>query len=221
MGDLGEGVCGNYPSQPFTTDLTMREQDGILQELIFDTIYRFASETDDLTVIVVPGNHGEVRTDGKAMTLPSDNRDVAVVETVHRGIRRNENSAFDHVKFVYPDNQELTVCMELSGVPVAFAHGHQFGKGTSPAQKAENWWKDQAHGKTPCGDADLLFTAHYHHVIVNMNGRKTHIQIPSLDGGSQWWENMKAQVSAPGMTSVVIAEGSGPAQCGWSKLEII
>lgn len=220
LGDLGESCSGNYPAQAFTTDLTMREQDSLLQELIYETLGILAPLAETMDVITVPGNHGEVRLDGKLFTLPSDNRDVAVVETVHRGIRRNENHAFDHVRFLYPTNQELTVCADLSGAHIAFAHGHQFGGGSSPSQKATNWWKDQAHGMTLVGEAEILITGHYHHLIVNQSGRKSHIQVPSLDGGSQWWENKTAQVSPPGMVSMVVGEGVGPAGCGWDNLRI-
>lgn len=220
LGDLGESCSGNYPSQAFTTDLTMREQDSLLQELVYETLGILAPLAASLDVITVPGNHGENRLNGKAFTLPTDNRDVAVIETVHRGIRRNENHAYDHVRFIYPTSQELTVCADLSGVRVAFAHGHQYNGGGTPGQKAVNWWKDQAHGMTNIGDASLLMTGHYHHLIVNQSGRKTHIQVPALDGGSQWWENKTAQVSPPGMVSMVIGEGVGPSGCGWDDLRV-
>lgn len=220
MGDMAESCDGNYPSQAFTTDLTAREQDSVLQELIYETLAKLAGLAEMVDIITVPGNHGENRRDGKAFTTPSDNRDVAVVETVHRGIRRNENHAFDHVRFLYPAGEDLTVCVDLSGVHAAFAHGHQFRGGASPAQKATAWWKDQAHGMTAVGDAEMLFTGHYHHLVVNQSGRKTHIQVPSLDCGSKWWENMTAQVSPPGMVSMVVGEGIGPAACGWDNLRV-
>ena len=221
MGDLAESCVGNYPSQQFTTDLTMREQDGVLQELTHDTLSRLAPLVDDEYVLVVPGNHGEQRKDGKAYTLPSDNRDIAVVETVHRGIVLNKNHAFDHVRFVYPEGEQLTVCIDLSGMPTGFAHGHQFARGAGPAAKAESWWKDMSHNLVPIGDARLLFSGHYHHLLVTQNGRKTHVQIPALDGGSQWWENIKGQVSPPGMVSCLVGEGVGPHGCGIDDLKVI
>ncbi len=213
MGDLREGCVGNYPAQKFSTDLTVTQQDAVLQELVFKTVDRFAQLTTDLTVAAVPGNHGEERDNGKAYTLASDNHDVAVIQTVQRGIRLNGNAAFDHVRFVYPDSEDLTVALELSGVPVGFAHGHQFPTGGTAAQKAEKWWKDQAHNKTRVGDCDILFTAHYHHLLVGQSGRKTHIQIPALDGGSTWWTNKTGQHSPPGMVSVVVGDG-------WDQLHI-
>lgn len=217
MGDLREGCVGNYPSQKFSSDLTVTQQDAVLQELIYRTLDRFACITPDLLVIAAPGNHGEERDNGKAYTLASDNHDVAVVQTVQRGIRLNENGAFNHVKFLYPYGQELAVAADLSGVPVGFAHGHQFGG----PMKAETWWKDQAHGKAAVGDCDLLISAHYHHLKVAQGGRKSWIQIPSLDGGSHWWENKTGQHSPPGMVSLLVGEGLGPAGCGWDDLKVI
>ena len=221
MGDMREGGCGNYPAQKFTTDLTVTQQDAVLQELIFATLDRLAPLTDRLTVLAVPGNHGEERDAGKAYTLPSDNHDVAVVQTVHRGMRLNENSAFDHVDFVYPEAEDLTVTLELAGIPVAFCHGHQFSTTGLPAKKAESWWMQQAHAKTRAGDADILFSAHFHHLLVTQNGRKTQVQIPALDGGSKWWENKTGQFSPPGMVSCLIGEGIGPAGCGIDELKVV
>lgn len=217
MGDLREGCTGNYPGQKFTADLTVTQQDAVLQELVFATLDRFAAITPDLLVMAVPGNHGEERDNGKAYTLASDNHDVAVVQTVARGIRLNRNGAFDHVRFLYPSDQELTVAVDLSGVPVGFAHGHQF---RGPL-KAETWWKDQAHAKTRVGDCDLLISGHYHHLKVAQGGQKTWIQIPALDGGSIWWENLTGQNSPPGMVSMLVGEGLGPAGCGWDDLKVI
>ena len=217
MGDLREGCKDNYPGQKFSTDLTVTQQDAVLQELIFATLDRFAAITPDLLVMAVPGNHGEERDNGKAYTLASDNHDVAVVQTVQRGIRLNRNGAFDHLRFLYPKDQELTVAADLSGTPVGFAHGHQF-KGPNTA---EAWWKDQAHNEKAVGDCRVLITGHYHHLRVAQGGKKAWIQIPALDGGSQWWENKTGQHSPPGMVSMLVGEGLGPAGCGWDDLKVI
>lgn len=217
MGDLREGCKDNYASQKFSTDLTVTQQDAVLQELTFRTLDDLARLTSDLLVIAAPGNHGEERDNGKAYTLASDNHDVAVVQTVQRGIRLNKNAAFDHVKFLYPYDEELAVVADLSGVPITFAHGHQFGGPT----KAELWRAQQADNETPAGDCRILISAHYHHLKVAQGGKKAWIQIPALDGGSQWWMNKTGQNSPPGMVSMLVGEGLGPAGCGWDDLKVI
>ena len=221
MGDLREGCTGNYPAQKFTTDLSVTQQLAVLEELTFETIGMFAPLTERLIVAAVPGNHGEERDQGKAYTIPSDNHDVKVIQTAQRGIRLNANHAFDHVEWLYPAGHGLTVAVDLSGVPVGFAHGHQFQRGSSPAAKAEAWWQRQAHAKTAIGDCDVLISGHYHHLLVSAAGRKTHIQTPALDGGSTWWANLTGQVSAPGMLSLIVGDGAGPAACGWDELRVI
>ncbi len=218
MGDLRESCTGNYSSQQFTTDLTETEQLAVLEHLIYETIFELVPLADRFDVAAVPGNHGEVRDGGHDYTRPSDNHDVAVVQTVHRGTVQNDNEALSHIRWHYPEGEELTVTLDLSGVRVAFAHGHQFKRGGSlPAAKAQEWWRGQAHNQTLPGSATLLLSAHYHHLLVAQSGTKTHIQIPALDGGSQWWFNRTGDFSPPGMFSCLVGDELGPHNCGWTE----
>ena len=86
---------------------------------------------------------------------------------------------------------------------------------------SQAWWKDQAHNEKAVGDCRVLITGHYHHLRVAQGGKKAWIQIPALDGGSQWWENKTGQHSPPGMVSMLVGEGLGPAGCGWDDLKVI
>jgi predicted nucleic acid-binding protein len=59
------------------------------------------------------------------------------------------------------------------------AHGHQWRAG-----QACNWWAKQSHGRQPIGDADLLLSAHLHHLRIEHTGSdKTWLQVPALESG--------------------------------------
>lgn len=220
MGDLGEGCKDNYPGQKFTADLTMREQDGVLQELVYDTLDATVSTGVDVQdVLTAPGNHGEERDGGKAYTLPSDNRDIAVVETVHRGTVRNDNPRYSHVRWHYPQDEELTVLADLSGVRVLFSHGHQWKKGATPVDKFERWWRDMEFDER--FQARLAVGGHYHHHYIRQTGVKTLFGCPALDGGSQWWQNLGGGCSPPGMLSMLVGDRVGPAECGWTEAVVL
>ena len=93
-------------------------------------------------------------------------------------------------------------------------HGHLFKKG-----KAVEWWAKQAHGQQPVGDARILFTGHFHHLIVEGEGAKTHFQCPALEGGSEWFTNRSGQAAHHGMLTVRV--GKNVAESGWADLEVL
>jgi F-type H+-transporting ATPase subunit epsilon len=116
---------------------------------------------------------------------------------------------YDHVSFVFPGSDELTITLDVGGTPVGFAHGHQFGR--DPMK----WWAGQSHGMQPIGSSTLLLGAHLHHLKVEQSGVKTFIQIPALDGGSTWWRHRTGQDSPAGMVTLLIGHG------GWSDLAVL
>lgn len=77
------------------------------------------------------------------------------------------------------------------------------------------WWERQSHGETSIGSAQLLLTGHWHHLSVIRDGPKSHIQCPTLDGGSPWFEHTTAKTTTPGTVTVVC----GPD--GWDHLRIL
>jgi hypothetical protein len=66
----------------------------------------------------------------------------------------------------------------------------------------------------PIGDATLLFGAHFHHLRIEQGGAKSFIQIPALDGGSQWWKHVTGQDAPAGMVSLLVGAG------GWTDLAV-
>jgi predicted phosphodiesterase len=207
LGDVVESCAGHYEMQSFQVDLDRREQITVARRLIVKALTRWATFAPRIVCAAIPGNHGENRNaKGKAFTTFGDNDDVAVFEQAAEIVRANE--AYDHIAFVFPKN-DLTMTLDVSGTIVGLAHGHQI-KGS-----ASSWWAKQALGMQPIGDAQLLLTGHYHHLIVAQSGARTHIQAPSLDGGSQWFTETSGMSAPAGMLTLTVSKN------GWDDLRVL
>lgn len=217
LGDLIENVEGFYPQQAFRVQLNLRDQVKVVRRLLVKSLEAWAPLAERVVVAAIPGNHGEVRSGGKSFTTFGDSFDVAVFEELQEILAANP-SAYEHVSFVLP-NDKLDLTLDVQGTLVGLTHGHQAGRGSGAAQKLMNWWKDQAHGMQPIGDAQILFSGHYHHTSITQAGAKTHIQCPSLDGGSDWWRNCTGQDAPPGFLTCTVGSSVGPS--GWNDLKIL
>lgn len=213
LGDIIESCAGHYPQQTFGVELNRRDQVKLARRLFLHAVRRLAPEFSSLVVAGVGGNHGENRINGKSFTDFADNDDVALLEQVAEIVEENPQ-AYGHVRFEIP-NADLSLVLDVAGTKIGLAHGHQFTKGATPAQKAVEWWKAQAYGEQPIGDASILLSGHYHHLLVQQEGTKTHIQCPALDGGSEWFTNQRGVASKAGLVSFRV----GPA--GWSDLQVL
>lgn len=217
LGDLIEGCSSDwYAQQTFRVQLDRREQEKVARRLFLHTVRELAPKFEKVVVAAIGGNHGENRKDGASFTSFGDNADVSLVETVEEIISENQD-AFSHVSFSIP-NDRLDMTLDICGTVTGIAHGHQFGKGMGAARKAEEWWKGQAHGGQPIGDASLLISGHYHHFLLTQMGRKTHIQAPAMEGGSEWYRNVTGMESPPGMLTLTIGKEHTR---GWDNIAIL
>lgn len=208
LGDCIEGLVsqGGALAQAGRLDLTMTEQLRVYRRLMLHEIQLFAPMADRIIVPVVPGNHDEVQKVGKVTRRYDDSWAIEGAVAVADALKLAPG--YDHVSFVFPAYDELTITLDVSGTPVGFAHGHQFGR--DPIK----WWSGQAHGMQDIGSATLLLGAHLHHLKVDQSGVKSFMQIPALDGGSTWWKHKTGQDSPAGMISMIIGDG------GWSDLAV-
>lgn len=213
LGDIIEGCIGNYAAQQFTVEANLRQQIRIARRLIRDLIIRLSKHGIPMIVSAVPGNHGEERLNGRMYTTPGDNHDVAVFEMLADIFSANPE-AFGHISFHLPED-EIYVMFDCDGVRVAFTHGHITKGGGTPQSKIKSWWQDQSFSGQPVGFADILITGHYHHTSVIQYGKRTHIQTPALDGGSEWYVNLVGEDAPPGMLTLVVDRN------GWDDLKVI
>lgn len=212
MGDLIENCSNFYPQQTFRTTLNLRDQVNVMRRLVMKALERWAPLFDRVVVAAVGGNHGEVRQDGKSFTDFADNYDLGIFDAVADAARMS--GAYDHVSFQIPKD-DLSLTLDMSGEIVGLTHGQVYKR----ADKAIDWWMRQAHGQQPIGDARVLITAHFHHLRVEAQGAKTHIQCPALEGGSDWFRHRTGQASHHGLLTMRV--GSNVSEFGWADLEVL
>lgn len=199
MGDCIEGIVSQGGRIAGRIDVPLTAQIRIGRRMLLEWIKRFAPLTDKLIVPVVPGNHDE--TTRALITDPLDSFQVDIVSQVMDICA--ENPALQHVEARYVDTDNTTLAVNLSGVMVGFAHGHQ-------SRNLPKWWEGQALGQTPVGQADILMTAHYHHFSALDLGPRFWVQIPSMDGGSAWFRDRKGLDSPTGIVTMVVGEDHDP-----------
>ncbi|MBK7048279.1 MAG: hypothetical protein IPH48_17630 [bacterium] len=101
---------------------------------------------------------------------------------------------------------------------VGMTHGHQVRGSGSAAAKVEKWWQGQIMGTQPVAAADLLMTAHLHHLQLSEETGRTVIIAPAIDGGSYWYTSATGRSSPRGMLTLTVGDAH---HRGWGDLEVI
>jgi hypothetical protein len=214
MGDVAEGTCSFYSNILYTIDCTRREQLQIVRMLITYAVDTFVDLVPRIVLAAVPGNHGENRGGGKGiLTTISDSDDLAVFEQVGESLAQNPGR-YGHVEVVLSD--DLVLKLDVCGIPVGWTHMHQ---GAGGQKGIENWWRGQVMGNRPISEAQILNTAHYHHLLISESTGRTVIQMPAMDGGSRWWTDKTGENSPPGLVTYLVGVDCGPR--GWSDLVVL
>ena len=181
MGDLTENCTPFFfESQPHSVSLSLIEQYALARSMIMKTIDTFLPHSPKLVLAGVPGNHGEMTRTSKGQVASSrlDNSDTMHLE-ICREIMSANPDRYGKVEVNVPDGFHQTLI--IKGKKVSFTHGHMSGGSGNPEAKIENWWKGQRYGWLPPGDAEILVTAHYHHLRMKQQGDRTWFQCPSID----------------------------------------
>lgn len=215
LGDNVESVVGHYPGQAFTAELNDREQKRLAQRLTLYGVDTFRPLAERIVAPCVGGNHGEKRQAGDIVTDQGDNADMEVFDSVAQACSMNPD-AYGHVSFVIPQ-QTLTLALDISGVIVGMHHGHKVSAGANASAKVWEWWKGQIAGERPVAHAKLLLTGHRHHLSITDHGPRTHIQVPTMDDGSESYTESTGAVAHSGMLSIVVGD-SYP--MGWGDLYV-
>lgn len=211
LGDCLEGNQAQGGALRARLDLTLTEQLRVYRRLMTEQVLAYAGLGLEVIVVPIPGNHDEVeRVGGTMSTRYDDSWAVEGAAAVHDALALS--GKFDHVQFVFPKRDELTVTVDVSGTVVGMAHGHQFGSGVGGWDR---WWAGQAAGRTPIGHAHLLLAGHRHHWHSQDTGRdRTFVQVPALDGGSTWFRHRTGADARPGSVSLVTEAGR------WDRLRV-
>jgi predicted phosphodiesterase len=203
MGDCIEGVVSQGGKIAGRLDLDLTSQIRVGRRVLLEWVKAFAPLTNELIIPVVPGNHDESHR--QLITDPMDSFQVEIVQQVLDICQ--ENPDLQHVKGRFPNRDNSTLAINLSGTMVGFAHGHQ-------VRDPQKWWAGQALGSPDegVGAADVLITAHYHHYAVKNFNHRLWVQIPAMDGGSAWFADRTGMGSntPTGIVSMVVGEGHDP-----------
>ena len=201
LGDCIEGIVSQNGKIAGRLDLDLTTQIRVGRRVLLEWVKAFAPLTDSLVIPVVPGNHDESHRN--LITDPVDSWQVEIVQQVLDIAKENEN--LQHVTARFPERDNTTLAVDLSGTLVGFAHGHQI-------RDPQKWWQGQALGNTAVGQADVLISAHYHHYAVRQLNHRLWVQTPALDGGSAWFADRTGMGgnSPSGIVSMVVGEGHDP-----------
>lgn len=201
LGDCIEGIVSQGGKIAGRLDLDLTTQIRVGRRVLLEWVKAFAPLTDSLVIPVVPGNHDESHR--QLITDPVDSWQVEIVQQVLDIAKENEN--LQHVTARFPERDNTTLAVDLSGTLVGFAHGHQI-------RDPQKWWQGQALGNTAVGQADVLISAHYHHYAVRQLNHRLWVQTPALDGGSHWFADRTGMGgnSPSGIVSLVVGEGHDP-----------
>ena len=202
LGDLVESCSNHYNMQEFSTIMDERSQQKVARRMIYTLIKEIMPLFSKGLVCFIGGNHGENRKNGKAYTTFADNKDVMLAEELQEIFK--ESPAYSKsLDFIIPDS-ELFMTIEISDTVLLLLHGHQMrGSGNSQA-KARKWLSDQAFSRNATADADIVLHGHYHFFSAYESSDRLILQAPTLDSGSEWFENTKGDRSRAGMLTFVI-----------------
>ncbi len=208
LGDHVEGGVSQGGRNMWRTELTVTEQQQLYRRLVTEAIKTLAPLASTMTVVAVPGNHGDAIRQ-PVTTRAGDNWDVDGLVAVSEALEFNQE-AFGHVQCIWPDQDEVDVCVDVAGTLIGHTHGHMMRPG-----KHWEWWKGQAFGGSRLADADMLLAGHLHHLLAQENGDRMFCQVPSLESESTWYRQRTGERGKPGMVSMVVHDHS------WHELAVI
>lgn len=204
LGDHIEGFNSQGGSNAWRTPMTLTEQIRLTRFVMMYALKAFAPISGKLTMVAVPGNHGEaVRFNNKGVTRYDDSHDTDCLIAVSEAASLNEE-AFGHVEFYVPQTDELSVITEVAGTVVLHNHGHSW----KPNQHF-TWWKGQAFNpESQAHLADVLLAGHQHHEHIEANGKRLYVGVPALEYESTWFRHSSGTAGNPGILVALTNNGS-------------
>lgn len=214
LGDCIEGLVSQGGKLVSRLDISVTEQVRVYRRLLTHIIAELAPYAKRVIVPVLPGNHDETY---RLVQQPvTDSWAIEGASAVSDAM--SDNPKYHHVKFLFPADEELVITMNVGGQEKPFVIGFTHGHLAKAPNSVEAWWGKQAFGRQHAGDADILFSGHFHHLRVEqMGSARTWIQAPALDGGSDWYRRSDGSDCPAGMISLWITPHQG---IGWEGLTV-
>lgn len=202
LGDHIEGFVSQGGANAWRTQLPLNDQIRIIRRIMLYALKKFAPLATRVSMIAVPGNHGEAVRFGNGITRYDDSHDTESLIAISDAVELNPE-AFGHVEFYVPDTDELIVELEVAGTHIAHHHGHKW----RPNQHFK-WWEGQAFNRdSKMHYADLLLSGHTHHEHIESNGNRLFISVPALESESTWFRHNTGIGGAPGILTALTKNG--------------
>ena len=205
-GDCIEGVNSQGGALVGRLELTITEQVRVYRRMLLDQVQAFSDLSDDVSVVVVGGNHDEALRIQNHMASTYDDswavEGAAQVADVMKASGRE-------ISWFLPLKDQLHLTVDLAGSRIGVLHGHQT-KG-----KMQSWLANKALSRDPIGMADIVLSGHYHYLRIEQFSDMTWIQTGSLDGGSVWWSHKGGVEAPPAAVTFLTADRR------WHSLEIV
>ena len=198
MGDLTEGVCGSYDNQEFVTVLNAADQLELAIAAVERVVDAAAEFAPRVVLTGVASNHDRQSRVGRKENITDawDDRTFVLMRTLARVFDRVGRK---QVEVLMPANPHVAVVDDGHQV-VAGIHGHKPKFSQTAANTMWRWWAQEIANRRDAAAATVLLAGHYHHAYTlgPQSGRLL-VGLPSLDGGSAWWEAVGQDWSLPGI----------------------
>lgn len=201
LGDEIEGFVSQGGANIWQTPMPLTQQIRLVRSIMIYALKRFHSLGLPMVMLAIPGNHDQaVRQPG--MTTYDDSHDVEALRAVMDGAQLSE--VYDDVEFLFPETNELTVALDLSGTKTVFVHGHM----ASNQKRTMEWVKGQAFNRNSSfADSDLVITGHWHSFYIECSGTRTLITAPTLEYESTWYRHKAGVGGNPGLLTLLVSNG--------------
>lgn len=207
-----EGLVSQHGRNIASLDMPITQQVRVYRRLMMHQIITLAPYAYNVLTVVVPGNHDQTT---REQTMPHTDS-WAIEGAAAAADYFKDREEFQHLSWAFPEHDEAHIAVKIDPkLTLGFTHGHVTG--SNPA-KVIDFWKGQSHGRQPLGEADILVSAHWHHLRVEFTGGgRTWVQIPAMDGGSGWYRQKTGDDVPSGQITLDLTPGVG---AGWTNLKV-
>lgn len=197
-GDMTEGCYGSYDNQQFITSLNAADQLELAIAATERIVERALDCAPQVVVTGVASNHDRQSrmSSRENITDAWDDRTFVLLRTLARIYDR---LGYDRVRVMMPANPHVAV-VDDGHLTVGVIHGHKPKYRGTAANSMWEWWKSEIAARRDASAAHVLLAGHYHHhyQLGPQSGRYL-IGLPSLDGGSAYFEAAGGDWSLPGV----------------------
>lgn len=208
--DLGDGCenTQNVAAQAYTNDLSFVDSLDLFNAVTLKGCIDFA-DIAPVHYDAIPSNHMQQRSNRERTGIAGDDFGILNAKLLARTFKAAGRTDI-HVNI--PEKHHETMTLDIGGLPVGFAHGHQVAR----PDKIGDWWQAQAFGGMPLEAAKLLLVGHFHHLRIERVGKdRTWMMGDTLDTGSDWYASLSGRQSTRGLLTFTITAGK------WDHVRIL